>query len=141
MLVVRVRLDVFGGGVKRSDEPRTGGVYVERAGIYGSDAVLRDDGSRRGDVFARVRRDDDEVEVLGGDARIRERVDRRLFREVGRTLVIGGYVPVVDTEILGNKLGDVLPEHAAEVVVCYHSLRHVNTRTDDLRVVHCPVLF
>ena len=70
MLVVRIGLDVLRRDVERRDESRACAVRIECAGIYRADAVLNDDGGRRGDIFARVRRDDYQVEFVRRDPRV-----------------------------------------------------------------------
>ena len=80
---VRAGRDHVGGGRQRVGESRTRGAEIESPRAVGADLVLDEARGARKHHVGGGRADDDEIDVVGSEARLGDRFERRLFRKIG----------------------------------------------------------
>jgi len=118
--------------IERDREAGAGGADVERDRARSADLLLHvAGGGRRADV-AVAERHDDGLQLTGFGARGRERAPRRLRRQVGGLLVVGGEAALDDAEVLLDPLvGGGHP--GCDVGVRDHARRQMPPRAEDVR--------
>src|SRR5262245_20734590 len=128
-------LDELGADGEAVDGSRARGQHVDRAGAPAAETMLQDVGGGGEEHVGRGRAHDDEVDVLGHEVRVLERLLRRPEREIGGGLALVDDVALADARPLHDPLV-VGVHHLLEVGVGQDALRGVRPHADDLRPPH-----
>src|SRR6185369_2405285 len=107
---------------QRVGEPRAGRAEVESPRLLRADLVLQQARRARKHHVGRRRADDEEIDVRGGETRLRDRLERGLLREVGRGNAWIDDVALADAGALLDPLVAGL-DHLLEVAVRQHAWR------------------